>query len=181
MRVFVALDVPQRTKDNLERSSAQFADFSTGGNYIPKQNYHITLHFLGEVAESDLIYIQSAMDAVKDLPAPELSVNKFVDMRSGDVVCAKFCANAELSAIHEQLGARLEQSGFAVEHRAYRPHVTVIRKARFSLPFSEVVKSVDVYNMPFVASGLVLYESKLSHNGATYTELYSVNLPSAQA
>lgn len=174
------MDIPQRSKDNLERSSRQFADFATSGNFIPKKNYHITLHFLGEVAPSDIIFIQSAMDAVKTLSAPSLSVSKFVDMRSGDVVCAKFRVSPALNELREQLGANLEKSGFTVEHRAYRPHATIIRKARFSLPFSEVVKSVDVYNMPFDAARLVLYESTLSQSGATYSELYSVELPIAQ-
>lgn len=176
MRVFIALNIPQKTKDNLERSSRQFADFATKGNYIPKDNYHITVHFLGEVAPSDIIYIQSAMDSVKDLPAPNLSVTQFVSMRASDVVCAKLRNSKQLAEIHEQLGSKLEQSGFAVEHRAYRPHITLIRKHGFNLPFSEVVKNVKVYNMPFDAPELVLYESTLSKDGATYNELYKVTL-----
>lgn len=176
MRVFVALEIPSKTKDNLERSSRQFADFATKGKFIPKDNYHLTLHFLGEVAPSDLIYVQSAMDSVKSLPAPTLAVSQFAVMRASDVVCAKFRYDNALLDLHEQLGSKLEQSGFAVEHRAYRPHVTIIRKYGFNLPFSEVTKSVDVYNMPFVAVNVALYESTLTSKGATYAELYKVTL-----
>ena len=176
MRVFIALNLPQRTKDNLERSASEFKALSSGGNFIPKDNYHLTLHFLGEVAPSDLTFIQSAMDGVKDLPAPELAISQFTVLRASDVVCAKLRQSKELTALHDELGARLEQHGFEVEHRAYRPHVTLIRKKSFTLPFSEVTKSVKVYNMPFVACDLTLYESEFTTSGVTYRELYTVTL-----
>ena len=145
---------------------------------MPRDNYHLTLHFLGNVAPSDLIYVQSAMDGVKDLPAPELAIAQFAMQRASDIVWAKLKPNAELTDLHDKLGDRLEANGFEVEHRAYRPHVTLIRKKSFTLPFSEVTKSIDVYNKPFVAPDLVLYESVFDGKGVTYRELYKVTLQS---
>ena len=180
MRVFIALNLPQKTKDNLERSANEFKALSNGGNFIPKDNYHLTLHFLGEVAPSDLIYVQSAMDGVKNLPAPELSVSQFTVLRASDIVCAKLKQSPALTTLHDSLGEKLEEHGFVVEHRAYRPHVTLIRKKNFSLPFSEVTKSVNVYNMPFNATELTLYESVFTASGVTYRELYTVTLPTQE-
>ena len=179
MRVFIALQLPQKTKDNLERSSNQFAQLSNGGNFVAKDNFHITLHFIGNVQMSDLIYIQSAMDAIAHLPAPELQLTQFAMMRASDIVCARLRQSARLTELHDVLGEKLENHGFEVEHRAYRPHVTLIRKKSFTLPFSEVTKSVKVYNMPFVADSVVLYESVFGDNGVTYRELYKVTLAQA--
>lgn len=176
MRVFIALDLPQKTKDNLERSANEFKEMSAGGNFTKKENYHLTLHFLGEVAPSDLIYVQSAMDGVKDMSAPELAVSQFTVLRASDIVCAKLKQSQALTALHDELGQRLERHGFKVEHRAYRPHITLIRKKSFSLPFSEVTKSVKVYNMPFNATDLILYETVFTNSGVTYRELYKVTL-----
>ncbi|MCM1194431.1 MAG: RNA 2',3'-cyclic phosphodiesterase [Firmicutes bacterium] len=180
MRVFIALDLPQKTKDNLERSAKQFAEKTIKGNFTKKENYHVTLHFLGNVNPNDLIYIQSAMDSVKDLPAPKLAVNQFAILRAGGVVCAKFNKDGNLTELHDRLGAKLEESGFGVEHRAYRPHVTVIRNFAFELPFSEVTKSVDVYNKPFDATQVVLYETVFGDSGVTYRKLYEVDLKAEQ-
>jgi 2'-5' RNA ligase len=177
MRVFVAVKLPNKTRDNLARSAVQLKQFSTQGNFVNKENYHITLHFLGEVPESDLIYIQSAMDGIKDLPAPKLALSQFTILRGGDIVCSKIRQNGNsLTNLHDQLGDLLESHNFTVEHRAYRPHVTLIRKYGFSLPFSEVTKSVDVYNMPFDATEVVLYQSVFNDSGVSYKELYSVSL-----
>lgn len=177
MRVFIALNLPEKTKSNLERSASQFKDVASGGNFTARQNYHVTLHFLGNVDERNLIYIQSAMDAVKYMPAPKLSISQFAVLRASNVVCAKFNKNANLTALHDALADNLEKMGFTVEHRAYRPHVTMIRKYAFTLPFSEVTKCVDVYNKPFDAPEVVLYQSTLNNDGPTYTPLYTVTLP----
>lgn len=180
MRVFVALKLPQRTKDNLARSVNQLRELSTGGNFVPTDNFHITLHFLGNVAPNDLIYIQSAMDGVKHMPAPELAVTQIAMMKASDIVCAKLKHNSNLLELHDRLGELLEQNNFEVEHRAYRPHVTLIRKKSFALPFSEVTKSIDVYNMPFDATDVVLYESVFDKTGVSYRELYTVTLAPAE-
>ncbi len=180
MRIFIALELPSKAKDYLDRSSSQFAYFSEGGNYVPRQNYHVTLHFLGEVADSDVIFVQSAMDRVAHLPQFELAITQFAMMKTGDLVYAKIKKSPSLLALHEELGKCLEENRFDVEHRAYRPHITLIRKAAFNLPFSEVTKSVSVYNMPFTCSDVVLYQSQLTPKGAVYSELYRVSLSSQQ-
>lgn len=177
MRVFVALKLPNQTKDNLARSAEQMKHFATQGNFVATENYHLTLHFLGEVAENDLIYVQSAMDGVKDCVAPQLALQQFTILRGGDVVCAKVRQkNDALTNLHDKLGAILESHNFDVEHRAYRPHITLIRKYKFSLPFSEVTKNVDVFNLPFFATDLVLYQSVFDKDGVHYKELYCVHL-----
>ncbi len=178
MRVFIAMEIPQKVKDNLERSSRQFAEYADGGNFVPKDNLHLTLHFLGNVTPDALIYIQSAMDSVRDMPAPELAVMQFAMQRTGDIVWAKIRPSAPLTTLHDSLGERLEANGFEVEHRAYRPHVTLIRKKSFTLPFSEVTKNVQVYNAPFTADRLTLYESVFERGSVTYRPLYTVQLPS---
>lgn len=176
MRIFVATELPQKTKENLARSAEQMKHFAEKGNFAPMQNYHITLHFLGEVAEPDLIYVQSAMDGIRNEKAPLIALQQFTVLRGGDVVCARIRQDGSLTQLHDKLGDLLEKNGFDVEHRAYRPHITIIRKYRFSLPFSEVTKSVDVFNKQFYATEIVLYQSILNANAPTYKELYRVSL-----
>ena len=76
-----------------------------------------------------------------------------------------------------KLGELLEKNGFDVEHKAYRPHVTVARRYRSTLPFSEVTKSVDVFNKAFYGTEAVLYKSVLGKGAPQYVELYRISLP----
>ncbi|MCM1289870.1 MAG: RNA 2',3'-cyclic phosphodiesterase [Corallococcus sp.] len=176
MRVFVALCLPQKTKDNLARSAEQMKRFSTRGSWVAKDNYHVTLHFLGEVAESDLLFVISAMDKIGSLPALTLALDKFCAWRGSDVICCKLRKDDNLASLQTQLGENLEANGFDVEHRPFRPHVTVCRKGAFELPFSEVTKSVDVFNAPFAASEIVLFQTIFTKDGTEYKELYRVSL-----
>lgn len=177
MRVFIAVKLPSKTRENLARSVEQLRPFVTQGKLVSAENYHVTVHFLGEVSENDLIFVQSAMDGIKNLPAPELALQQFTILRGGDVVCAKIRQkNNALTTLHDKLGELLERLDFTVEHRAYRPHVTVMRKYGFSLPFSEVTKNVDVFNAPFSGSEITLYQSVSDACGVHYKELYTVRL-----
>ena len=53
MRIFLAIDLPTKTKKDLEEQlkemRLEFPQFS----WIPKENFHITLHFFGEVTKID--------------------------------------------------------------------------------------------------------------------------------
>lgn len=179
MRVFVALQLPDKTRQNLSRSAETLRHFDKGGKFVPAANYHITLSFLGEVADDDLIYVQAAMDKVAHMTAPTMAVSQISVLRASDIVCAKFRYDKALTELHEALAEELESRRFTVEHRAYRPHVTLVRKYKFTLPFSEVSKSVDVFNMPFVADKMVLYASNLEGDTPVYTPLYTVTLGAA--
>ena len=180
MRVFVAVELPDKVKDNIMRSVEQLKHFTTRGKFVERENLHVTLHFLGEVASHDLIFVQSAMDGIRHFPAPQIALQQFVSLRGSDVVCAKIRQQSDtLSLLHDNLGKLLEENRFDVEHRAYRPHVTVLRKPAFSLPFSEVTKNVDVFNKPFAATEIVLYQSILNNDAPVYKELYRISLKEA--
>ena len=53
MRIFLAIDLPTKTKKDLEAQlkemGLEFPQFS----WIPKENFHITLHFFGEVTKTE--------------------------------------------------------------------------------------------------------------------------------
>lgn len=176
MRLFIAITLPQQTKLNLVRNIEQLKAFATSGNFVSEDNLHITLHFLGETPESQLIYIQSAMDKLKGMEKPQLGISGVTVFRSADLVCARFKHNNALLEIHKTLGSCLEESGFCVEHRAYRPHTTLVRRPRFTMPFSEVSKNITVYNKPFEVQTITLYQTVFGEKGAKYIPLYSVEL-----
>lgn len=176
MRLFIAITLPVQANTNLTRNIEQLSAFLTSGNIVPQDNLHITLHFLGETPDSKLIYIQSAMDSLKGMEKPMLGISGITAFRSADLICARYKHNNALIEVHKKLGDGLEQAGFFVEDRAYRPHTTLIRKARFSLPFSEVNKNVTVYNKPFEAGCITLYRTLFEQDGVKYVPLYSVEL-----
>ena len=61
MRTFIAIELGNEVKNVLAAAQEQVAALCRKGNYTPKENFHLTLHFLGEVTTEDVEYLQQAM------------------------------------------------------------------------------------------------------------------------
>jgi 2'-5' RNA ligase len=176
MRLFIAIVPPQKTVDNLMTSVGQLQRYLTAGRVVRRENLHGTLCFLGEVSDSDVMYVQSAMDGVKNSGSFNMSVAQISTLGGANIVCAKYKADKRLFALYDTLKGKLGEYGFNVEGRVYRPHTTLVRQFRFDMPFSEVVKNVDVYNVPFEVGSIVLFQSVTTERGVVYERLYEVGL-----
>lgn len=53
LRTFIAIELEEETKAQLAEVQAEAEKLCRRGNYTPKENFHLTLHFLGEVQEED--------------------------------------------------------------------------------------------------------------------------------
>lgn len=173
MIMCIAMPLPSATASNTARSASQLSYNMTGGLLTPSDGYNICLQHLGQVSSDKLIYLYSILDGIRTQQLT-LSYSSIVSWRSS--VVAKIKPNAELSQLQSTLADSLELLGMPVERRAYRPHVSIASGAKFQLPFSEVSKTVSVYNMPFVCNRVVLYEVQFVCGVASYHEVYSVSL-----
>ena len=54
MRTFIAIELEEEVKDALEGAQQQAAELCRKGNYTPKENFHLTLHFLGEIRPEEV-------------------------------------------------------------------------------------------------------------------------------
>ncbi len=177
MRLFLAFKLPLTAATYLEKIQAQLKPFAKEGSFVPSANLHITLKFLGEVYPDKLYALYGILDELKEYTRPAFSIQQVSTLRAADIVCAKLKHDGAAAKIESTLTDMLEKVGFTVERRAYVPHVTLIRRYAFELPFSEVVKNVSVFNKPFCCDEVILYSSTLYKNEApAYSELYSVKL-----
>ena len=94
---------------------------------VRTERMHITLHFLGDIDDDR---IGALADAV-DVPfAPfALTLGRNALWPHGIAVLEPETVPAPLLALHGALGQTLESFGVALDARAYRPHVTLARRA----------------------------------------------------
>ena len=68
LRAFIAIELPQRTRDAIKQQTAQLRQ--TLGNdlirWVPSENMHLTLKFLGEVAASHLNFLKQMLAHAAD-------------------------------------------------------------------------------------------------------------------
>ncbi len=127
IRAFLALPVPDPARAALVALQAGLPF----GRKVPEENLHLTLVFLGEVAEAALEEIDAAL-AGAALPAPVLrfeALGTFAEMERG-LVFAAVAEDAALTALHGRLCRIVRAAGVALPRRRFRPHVTLARSPR---------------------------------------------------
>jgi 2'-5' RNA ligase len=94
------------------------------------QDLHITLHFLGQVEESQTAALLALGERLP-LPAFGMTLDRLGHWARPAVLWAGPSETPQpLQAFHERLVEELEGLGFEREGRAFRPHLTLARKMR---------------------------------------------------
>lgn len=173
-RLFVGLTLPERVESALLESRRSWESLP-GARFA--RELHLTLKFLGNVAESDIQQIALALESVASALRPfTLSVGGlgcFPNARRASVVWRGVDQGFnELSKAAAQVEHALELIGFARETRPYTPHITLARlrppsDLRGWLPTSEQKEAVP----PFQVDQFHLIQSDLRPDGARYTSL----------
>lgn len=64
MRLFVALNLPKKERDRIYRATKVLRGSGLPVRWIDPENYHITLRFLGNVAEDRVTQVEGALTRV---------------------------------------------------------------------------------------------------------------------
>ena len=166
-RLFVALPLPEAIRDLL----IDAMDDSPALRWVPDENLHLTLRFIGEVerplAEDIARELQKVRSSCFDL---SLAGTGYFDQRSGGSIWAGVEPKAPVAALAAKVDRACQAAGLEPEHRAYRPHITLARYGRSSKAEVEpfLRRHSDLRSEPFTVDRFCLFESRLSRHGAHY-------------
>ena len=180
IRAFIALPVPESVSDALADWEAPIP----GLLWIPAENHHLTLAFLGEIHPAVLADCDAALAAIR---APGFEVRLTGRGHFGGerprILHAVAAADAPLCALRAKVVQALDQAGVTLRHERYRPHITLARPGRRD-PCGEMLawslSGPPVESICWWADEFVLYRSELTPSGAIYTPLarYGLRDPS---
>ncbi len=184
MRVFVAINLSQQEKGRLEAVARPLWESRFPVRWVPAQNVHLTLKFLGEVEEDRLPDLFAAVGGTAvGIRAFDMAVNgfgAFPSLRRPQVVWAGIEVNPPLSELQERVEAALEALGYERERRRFHPHLTLGRARKHARPnefkgFDELVGQL-VYEDVFHVAAVDVMQSQLKPSGAVYSVIHSVPL-----
>lgn len=143
--------------------------------WVPEDNYHLTLLFVGEVSEPVLDELAEAINDRVDLIAPELSIAQVSPFpeSSPKLLAALVEETAELSRLHKQIKSAAASVGLQPEKRRFRPHVTLARQ--YPRRGQQLIPAA-VDKLQDVAEQLIIYQSHLLPDGTEYQPLYEYDL-----
>lgn len=171
IRLFAALPLP----DELRTRIGGLQGGIDGANWVPPENLHITLRFIGEVPEDRGEDIVAALDGVRwpDFPVTLDGTGHFGTGDRARAIWVGVRKSGALAGLHEKIEAALVRVGFPPEGRKFTPHVTVARLKHAKA--NRVVRWLEASGAfvapPFAAREFTLYESRLGRHGPVYTPL----------
>lgn len=104
-----------------------------GSRPTPDARLHLTLHFLGRVAEARLDELATTL--ALSLPPLELLLDRVEAWPQGLVVLRPDAPPPALLQWHDELARVLRRLALPVEARRFRPHVTLARRAGTAGPW----------------------------------------------
>ncbi|TDL81319.1 RNA 2',3'-cyclic phosphodiesterase [Palleronia sediminis] len=174
MRTFIALELPDATRDALSR----LQDRLRAGRQIDEDDLHVTLSFLGEVDLPRLTDLDLDLQALR-VPHPAVEIAGLATFGTDPPrsVHAAVRATPELVHLQAKVAAVVRRAGIALPHRRFVPHVTLARFSR-SAPPEELARlgrflsaHGDFRLDPVMVPEITLFRSRLDADGAIYEVL----------
>ena len=192
MRVFLAIEIPENVKDRLVEVQERLRPRLAGVRWERREKLHLTLVFLGEIAEARLEELKETVkECLKGARGFDLSlkgVGFFPSPRRPRVVWIGIEEEFKIGELAERLEKALEEAGFEFDKKPFHPHVTIGRVDLRRTPGREGGRAVGLAEklgsvggfllkgVEFEVDSVVIMRSELRPTGSVYTVLSRVYL-----
>jgi RNA 2',3'-cyclic 3'-phosphodiesterase len=180
IRAFLAIEPPDNVLQAMVRLQEKLKR-EIGGriSWTRPQGQHLTLKFFGDIAMDDVTNIS---EVVKTRVTTGWSLNLiiekmgvFPDARKPRVLWCGISGDvAKLAALQKQLDDDFAGIGFPTEDRLFRPHLTLgrIKDPHGLTGLDMAMKKHGAFAAgEFTSKELILFQSRLTPQGALYTRL----------
>jgi len=132
LRTFIAVELDVPILAGLAKAQAQLAAVGGKINWVARANLHVTMNFLGDVADEAVAEVCRRMAVAAGRIEPfEFGVRRLACTPSHGPVRMIWGLVDDptglLSALHDELAGQFASMGLRQDHREYRPHVTLAR------------------------------------------------------
>ncbi|THD35415.1 MAG: RNA 2',3'-cyclic phosphodiesterase [Sphingomonas sp.] len=169
-RLFVALRPPLAIRGALAAVQGEVPH----ARWQEDDQLHLTVRYIGEVERPAAEDIALALGQVC-APAPTVAlagVGAFDKQGRVDALWAGVAPHDALAALHRKVDQALVRVGLEPERRAYLPHITLARLPRSAGNDPAIeqwrARNAALTSEPFGLDALILYESRLGRDGASY-------------
>ena len=167
IRLFAALPVPDEVADSLTPLQRGL----NGASWRPRENFHITLRFFGEVTHE----LAAELDYdIAEIPVTPITLTlggcSFFGKREPRAVWARIMENEALTKLSGACERIARRHGLKAEKRPYRPHVTLAychgTTPEEALDFEN--RNINFHAGPWTTDRFHLYSSHLGAGPSRY-------------
>lgn len=176
MRLFIAINLPENTKDIIGDSVQKLEKIYQNERFIPRENWHLTICFLGyQPDEAISPILETTKETAAEFSEPEIELEKIIlaplDKPAKRMIWIKGTKKTSeiLGKIKNHLEEKLIENKvkFKIDYPEFNAHLNLVRMKYPSKNFLPLETS-DFRPVIFKAETLDLMESHLKRTGAEY-------------
>ena len=187
LRAFIAVELPLEIRQTVCNTTSKLrGEIGALVRWVPIENMHLTLKFLGDVSPSNVELLSQMLRAEMDLfNCFDLRLNglgSFPNLKRPRVIYIGIQAPAALEALQRGIESASNRLGYGSEVRGFSPHLTIGRvKQNVTATEQQTIRralegtKIDALGTARVNS-VELFKSDLKPTGSVYTRLYSARL-----
>jgi len=175
-RIFLAIPIPKEIRTEISEKLFSFQNIN-GVRLIPAENYHITVHFFGNI-ENDKI--DELKDDISQLTSSfnhiSMKIDKldFFPSRHPKMIWTRFIPNKQFSALTVPIQKLAVEKWNSKEEKEQLPHITCARIKNYDPTNFDSLPQIDKYEIP--VSQIELWQSVSGSKGVEYKSLYQFPL-----
>jgi 2'-5' RNA ligase len=188
LRAFIAIELPIPVCDAIQKQTARLRQVL--GNdiirWVPTQNMHLTLKFLGDIATSHLDFLKQLLareaDSHSQFNLQLGGLGSFPASRQPRLLWIGIHTPADLASLQKSIETGATRLGYDQEERAFSPHLSIGRVRQNVSPsdLQKIRVALDTIQLGNIGIARVdsihLFKSDLQPSGSIYTKLFSAPL-----
>jgi 2'-5' RNA ligase len=193
IRAFIAVNLSQEILERIDQVSndlqTRLKDIPV--RWVPVDNIHLTLKFLGNVSTANLEILKDILGrVVSNHHECDISVGgigAFPKPQNPRVVWIGMEVPQELVDMQHDIEVETARLGYSREHRPFSPHLTFGRVPRnaSAQDVHLIAEALEAFKVGFLGATrlktVYLYRSDLKPDGAVYTPIFSAALEGAES
>ena len=168
---FWAVRLPDLTKQTIHDEMKKLDHIFRFKRWVHREDYHITLAFLGSVEEQRLSgvieLVGSAIEEEDSFPLQIEGLDVFGNPKAPRIFWAAVNEEKGLFRLQEIIHRKCTEAGFTLEERPYHPHITLARKWAADEVFNrELLSQYNPFqkgSLAFEAKDIVLYRTNVEN------------------
>lgn len=177
MRIFIAINLSDEIKNELYQVVNKIKEQAISGTFTEKENFHLTLAFLGEISDKQLLLIKEVMKGVmqESFLLSLSGIGKFYT-RDGSIYWCSIKKSEQLLNLQKLLIHELHENGFIPDDKDFKPHITLVRRCKLIDKAYESHLNQTIPNMDMLVSKISIMKSERVMGKLIYTEIFTKNL-----
>ena len=187
LRLFIAVELPTEIQQNVYKETSNFRKgIDSLVRWVPAENMHLTLKFLGDVSSSNLEFLTQMLrneaDGVPCFKIQLTGLGAFPNLRRPHVIYIGIQAPAALDTLQRGIESASRKLGYESEERPFSAHLTLgrVKQNVTATDQQKIRRAIEGTQVDLLGSARVdsvhLYKSELKPSGSVYARLYSAPL-----